>query len=127
MIKKISNHRQVAFHDDNYDFNNDIVDTNLMSTDLVIGYYDRNEKIKDAILDLGMYVNEICVHCIGWPCMTKDEAIKRTQWLRKLGLRTTRVIIDTQLLVTDEDGTLRCHIIPSEWKYRNKSTYDIIS
>ena len=125
MIKKINNHRPIVFHDDVYDIDNTIVDNNLASTSLVIEYYDRDDKIEKAILDLGN-TNEVSINCIGWPCMTKHDAIERARWLRRLGLRSSRVIIDDQLLVTDEDGTLRCHILPSGWRYRNKSTYEIM-
>lgn len=127
MIKKIRNRRPVVFHNDSYGIDNNIVDDNLASTSLVIEYYDRDDKIKEAIRDLGTSVNEILVHCMGWPCMTKSEAINRRQWLQKLGLHSARVIIDTQLLVTNEDESWKCHVLPPDWRYRFKSTYDIIS
>ena len=124
MFKKINNRRPEQFCDDIYDgVINNIIDDNSSSLD--IDYYDTDKSIASAILELGSS-NEVRVNFLRWPCMTKRSAIGRVRWLRELGLKSTRTIVDGQLLVTDEQGKWKCYVLPSGWSYQHRSTYEII-
>ena len=127
MFKKINNRRPVVLYEDVYDIDNNSIDDNLSSTTLDVDYYDSNTKIQEAILDLGFNNNEIHVNFLRWPCMSKRSAIGRVRWLHKLGLKSTRTIVDNALLVTNEEGKWKCFVLPSGWSYQHRSTYDIIS